>query len=179
MPWKGWEGVQESTLGKNRDAAASGSEGHQRAPGAPGGRPAAAGGPKAGPDRGSRRGAKRVIVTADGQIIEQALAKAEGIKGAFFQSKREALQWLAHTERAARGEISQLRRQVHFALQTRNPQGLMETVSTYIADIVYVDGNGKQVVVDVKPSGGHREDLYLLKRKWFRAQYGLEILEVH
>jgi hypothetical protein len=31
---------------------------------------------------------------------------------------------------------------------------------------------------DVKPSGGHREDTYLLKKPWFEAQYGITIEEL-
>jgi hypothetical protein len=85
-----------------------------------------------------------------------------------------------------RGEIRNLRRQVSFALQCRNVVGLLETVTRYTADFTYQErvrtSSGPTwaaVVEDVKPKGGLREDSYLLKKKWFEAQYGMPIRETH
>ena len=101
------------------------------------------------------------------------------------------------------GGIRNLRRQVRFPLQTRRPDGLLETVCTYVADFVYdepvpVDAPGAggfclgdthkwvEVVEDTKPGGfkmkagkrvPFREEVYELKRKWFQAQYGKAIRE--
>lgn len=160
MAWQGWEDYLPPAPAK---------------PTAPAARPARR-------DRGARRGAKRVVVTPDRQVIEKALAVAAGVTGESFQSKREALVYVARLEQQDRGEIKGLTRQVRFALQGRRPDGLMEQVTSYIADFVFEEPNGdawRTVVEDVKPKGGLREDSYLLKRKWFAVQYGIDIRETH
>ena len=61
------------------------------------------------------------------------------------------------------------------------PDGLQENICTFVLDFAYewLDGDvWLRRYEDVKPSGGHREDAYLLKKKWFEAQYGIKILEV-
>jgi hypothetical protein len=61
------------------------------------------------------------------------------------------------------------------------PDGLKEKICDLVLDFAYAL-NDRGVWIDryedCKPSGGHREDAYLLKRKWFEAQYGLRIDEV-
>lgn len=197
MAWKGWEDVQsveELTSGaravgtktgdrpRNRGVGPRNDRGVDRpaipgAPAKPLHRPHGAG------DRGSRRGARRVVVTEDRQVIEHALAKNTGTKGVHFQSRREALRYVGLLGEQDRGLVRNLTRQVRFALQCTNAAGLKETVTTYIADFVYevqdTHCNWHSVVEDVKPRGGHREDAYLLKKKWFEAQYGRRILETH
>lgn len=157
MSWPGWEDYNPPTTRAAPKANAAKPVGRQ--------------------DRGARQGAKRVIVTADRQVIEKALADAVGETGESFQSKREAVVWVTRLGEQDRGQIRNLRRQVRFALQGRRPDGLMEHVTSYIADFVYEEpkGDGWQTVVeDVK---GHREDAYILKAKWFAVEYGIAIRE--
>lgn len=139
-----------------------------------------------GPDRGTRRGAKRCIVTDDLQLIDQPVAKAAGVKGVFFQSRKEAKFYIGFEQVRRAGRIRPLPgrdrwRQVPFQLTTTNPEGLRVNVAKLVLDFAYelLDG-GVWVACyqDVKPTGGHREDLYLLKKAWFEAQYGISIVEL-
>jgi hypothetical protein len=153
-----------------------------------------------GLDRGSRRGAQRMIVTADFQLLDHALAKTHNIAGVYFQSKAEALRWIALNQLLRAGHVRDLERQVRYPLHVVNPEGLKVKVATWTADFVYkekrpVGPNDAQffraeplgttgivvsgyawfeVIEDVK---GHPEDAYLLKRKMFEAEYGKTILE--
>lgn len=68
------------------------------------------------------------------------------------------------------GEISDLRTQVVYEL---TPKIGKERASTYRADFVYQE-NGKTVVEDCK---GFRTIHYILKRKFLRYRYGIEIRE--
>jgi hypothetical protein len=155
-------------------------------------------------DRGTRRGAKRCIVTADLQILDHEIAKLAGIKGAFFQSGSEAKRWVALNMLLRAGHVRNLRRQVKFPLHVVRPDGLKETIGSWTADHVYEERQAVgpdefkpwkgeadaapqppsrevwrwiEVVEDVKPSGGHREDLYLWKRLHFECEYGRKIIE--
>lgn len=87
-----------------------------------------------------------------------------------FDSKREGRRHseLLLLERI--GEISNLRTQVVFEL---TPKAGKERASTYRADFVYLE-NGKEVVEDCK---GFRTVHYILKRKFLRFRYGIEIRE--
>lgn len=188
MPWQGWDDYQPPVPGAKPTGPVAPPPA-QPSPAAATPAPARAAGRRGGRafpmhgDRGTRRGARRVVVTEDRQVVELALAKASGAKGESFQSKREALVWVGRLGQQDRGEVRGLRRQVRFALQAKRPDGLLETVSVYIADFVFeepIDGDRwRTVVEDVKPAGGLREDTYKLKRKWFSVQYGIEIRETH
>lgn len=140
-------------------------------------------------DRGSMRGAKRYIVTEDFQILDHAIAKSYGITGTFFQSGAEAKRWVHLNVLAKAGHIRNLRRQVAFALHVVRPDGLKEKIGKWTADHVYEEQQATnvgetgdawqwvEVVEDVKPSGGHREDLYLWKKRHFEAEHNRTILE--
>lgn len=141
----------------------------------PAARPPAA--PAPGKDRGSRRGAKRVVVTSDRQIVDAQLAKATNLEGLKFQSRREAVRFVDLLRLQDAGDISSLKRQVRFPLDTVTECGNRSTVCHYVADFTYTERGPVFVVEDVKPAGGHREDTYLLKRRWFHAQYGFQIRE--
>ena len=98
------------------------------------------------------------------------------IDGITFDSKHEANRWceLKYMERA--GLITDLRRQVKFELipsLCMNGKVVQRSVS-YIADFVYWE-NGKRIVEDAK---GCRTDVYKLKKKILRWQFGVEIKEV-
>ena len=94
------------------------------------------------------------------------------VDGMHFDSKREAARWqeLRLLERA--GEISDLRRQVRYELVPKLPG---ERPVDYIADFVYRDKNGNEVVEDVK---GVRTQVYIIKRKLMLWRHGIRIREV-
>lgn len=97
--------------------------------------------------------------------------------GITFDSKAEHKRWqyLVLLERAK--EISGLRLQVPFELipaQAR-PGGGKERATVYIADFVYLDRRGVQVVEDVK---GAVTPEFRLKRKLMLHVHGIEVREV-
>lgn len=88
-----------------------------------------------------------------------------------YDSRREAkradeLRWM---EKA--GEISDLQEQVPFELV---PKQAGERSVKYMADFVYRDKSGHQVVEDTK---GHRTVDYRIKRKLMLWVHGIRILE--
>lgn len=87
-----------------------------------------------------------------------------------FASKREYKRYLDLLLLQKIGQISHLRTQVVFEL---TPKVGKERESTYRADFVYQE-NGKEVVEDCK---GFRTIHYILKRKFLRYRYGIEIRE--
>lgn len=105
------------------------------------------------PWRGHKYGAKPV--TADGE---------------FFASTREYQRWLDLLLLQKSGIISGLQRQVPITLHALG--GL--AIARYIADFVYLE-NGERVVEDVK---GCKTAMYALKKKWVKAEHGIDIKEV-
>ena len=99
------------------------------------------------------------------------------IDGMTFDSIHEAVRWkeLRLLERA--GEIKCLSRQVKFALipASKTREGKTVQGVSYIADFVYLDKEGRQVVEDAK---GYRTDVYKIKKKLMLWLYGVEIQEV-
>lgn len=75
------------------------------------------------------------------------------------------------------GEVAELRRQVKFELlpSQRVDGKVVERPVTYIADFVYTDKDGQQVVEDTK---GVRTKEYIIKRKLLLHKYGIRIREV-
>lgn len=76
------------------------------------------------------------------------------------------------------GEISNLREQVPFVLipTQRDISGtLLEHQCRYIADFVYNDADGNQIVEDTK---GFRTPEYKIKRKLMLAVHGIRIKEI-
>lgn len=94
------------------------------------------------------------------------------VGGITFDSKREAGRWqvLKLLERA--GEISGLQRQIRFVVIDKNEKF---RECSYVADFVYFDRLGRQVVEDAK---GYRTKEYQIKRKLMYARYGIEVREV-
>ena len=104
-----------------------------------------------------------------------------------FDSKFEWEYWLELKEREARGEISDLKRQVSFELIPRQSEMVTVQLKTktklkevfyehpvyYIADFVYTE-NGEQVIADTK---GAKTADYIIKRKLMRLQ-GHPITEI-
>jgi hypothetical protein len=101
-------------------------------------------------------------------------AESVVVDGIRFDSKREAAHWRVLQLRQRGGEIEKLARQVRFALNVTAPSGASVRVADIVLDFVYVEG-GRLVVADAK---GVRTQAYVLKKKMFEAQSGLQIQEV-
>jgi hypothetical protein len=94
------------------------------------------------------------------------------INGVKFDSEKEYLRWLQLVGMQARGEISDLQRQVRFAIKHNE-----EPICTYIADFVYMR-DGVQVVEDVKSEFTSQLPMFRLKKKLMKELHGIEIQEV-
>lgn len=107
--------------------------------------------------------------------------------GEVFDSRKECRRWqeLKLLEKA--GEITDLRRQVPFEIlpdqrepDRIGPRGgrkrgrIIERKAVYIADFVYKDRSGREVVEDCK---GMRTKDYIIKRKLILFRFGIRIKE--
>ncbi len=103
-------------------------------------------------------------------------AQPTEVDGIRFHSKAEARRYseLKLLEKA--GEVKELELQPEFPLYAPSKSwGKHELVCTYVADFRYRQGpRGVLVIEDVK---GMKTPVYRLKKKWFQAQYGIEITE--
>ena len=99
---------------------------------------------------------------------------ADGLR---FDSKAEHRRWIYLRHLEAKGEIGDLRRQVPFELipATPKPSGGKERACVYVADFVYVNESGDEVVEDVK---GAVTPEFRLKRKLMLWQHGIEVKEI-
>lgn len=103
-------------------------------------------------------------------------SKYGAVRSGGYDSKKEhrrACQ-LKLMERA--GLISNLREQVRFELipAQRDAYGNEVKPCCYIADFVYTDSNGRQIVEDTK---GVQTDVYKIKKKLMLQIYGITITE--
>jgi len=89
-------------------------------------------------------------------------------------SLKEYQHWLVLCEDLKRGRISGLQRQRCFPLHAVNAAGVKTIITRYYADFVFIR-DGRMVVVDVK---GYATATYKMKRKWLKAEYGIDIEEV-
>jgi hypothetical protein len=94
------------------------------------------------------------------------------VDGVQWDSRKELTRWRLLWARKEAGAVSQLRRQVRFALVVNGVK-----VCDYVADFVYVEG-GKVTVEDVKSAFTRKLPVYRIKRKLMKAVYGIEIQEV-
>ena len=109
------------------------------------------------------------------------------VNGETFDSMKELRRWrdLKLLEKA--GEITELRRQVPFELLPNQrepdkigPRGgikkgrIIERKAVYVADFVYKDRAGREVIEDCK---GMRTRDYILKRKLILFRFGIRIME--
>ena len=100
------------------------------------------------------------------------------VGGKKFDSQREARRYQELFLMQRAGEISGLQTQVRFELipAIRGEDGkVAERAVAYVADFVYRDRDGKQVVEDAK---GMRTREYVIKRKLMRWIHGITIREV-
>lgn len=130
---------------------------------------------------------KGCYVTDDLQLLDQEAGakidkKERDARGwIFFRSKREAKCWIVLRQKERAGIIGNLQRQVKWALQCPAFNDTMfehppATVTTYAADFVYDDNETARVVVaDAK---GFPTDVYTMKKKWMKLQYGIDIVEM-
>lgn len=122
---------------------------------------------------------KRCIVTEDGQLLEEDLAKALGKTGDKFASLKEGKRYCSLLLLKRAGEIlGEIELHPRFAcLVVRHADGLEQRVGWYIADFRYVDKDGRVHVEDAKGWSGD-DELYRWKKKHVEAQYGITIEEV-
>lgn len=107
-------------------------------------------------------------------------AKKTTIHGIRFDSKKEAERYLVLKDLEKQGEIKNLRLQVPFVLipSQKDENGkTIERPCKYIADFVYTDKDGHEVVEDVK-SRATRTPEYRIKRKLMLEKYKIRIREV-
>ena len=110
------------------------------------------------------------------------------VDGIEFASKREARQYRDLVLLLKSGEISDLRMQVKYLLIPaqrepdiigpkggRKPGKLIEHEVSYVADFVYKDKDGNEIVEDTK---GFRTKEYIIKRKLMLWVHGIRIREV-
>jgi hypothetical protein len=97
------------------------------------------------------------------------------VDGIRFDSKREAKWWTTLQQQQQHGIITDLKRQVRFALQTVTEEGERKIVGHYVADFTCIE-QGRLRVLDAK---GYRGDpVYRWKARHFLAQYGHAIEEI-
>ena len=104
--------------------------------------------------------------------------KKTNIFGMSFDSKKEAEVYLILKDYERRGRISNLQRQVKYELQpSYKLNGRTEKSINYIADFVYIDNKGKEVIVDVKSEITSKDRVFRIKKKLFEYKYKKEIIE--
>ena len=116
-------------------------------------------------------------------------SKKVAYNGIDFDSKKEMYCYIRLKSMQDEGEISDLRLQVPFEIipavyETQEVQlktkvkvvtKCIQRAAYYVADFVYTDKDGNQVVIDAK---GFRPYEYELKKKMMRAFLGITIKEV-
>lgn len=98
-------------------------------------------------------------------------AKKIKIDGHTFDSKREAERYCELKLFVKAGEIRNLELQPRFLLQDKfvDKQGNKHRKIEYVADFLYIDKLGRNIVEDVK---GVLTDVYKIKKKIFLKKYG-------
>lgn len=84
-----------------------------------------------------------------------------------FQSKGEAARYIVLRDRQANGLIDDLRLQVRYPLVVD-----AHKIAAYVADFVYRDGQGVEVVEDFK---GAITDVFKIKAKLMAAVHGIVV----
>lgn len=120
--------------------------------------------------------------------------KTKATDGIVFDSAKEARRYehLLLLQRA--GEITDLRRQVHYELipnqyityerysktgkRLEDGRKVIERKVEYVADFVYTETKSGEVVVEDTKSPATRTKDYIIKRKLMRHIYGIKIREV-
>lgn len=92
-------------------------------------------------------------------------------EGVVYDSKAELKRWLELKLLERAGEITKLRRQVVYPLYGSGHTKICD----YIADHVFYDKRGVQIVEDVKSAPTAKLPLFRLKAKLLRDNYGYDI----
>ena len=114
------------------------------------------------------------------------------IDGHVFDSKKEAKYYMYLRELEKAGEVSDLRLQVPYELippiyedvtvqlktKTKTVRKCVQKAVHYLADFVYTDVSGNDVVVDVKSTITRKNEVYRLKKKMMKAFCGIDIQEI-
>lgn len=109
--------------------------------------------------------------------------------GIDFDSKKEMYRYIRLKAHEAEGLISDLRLQVPFEIipavyeeqevqmktKTKKVSRCAQRATHYVADFVYKDASGREIVEDTK---GYKTPEYLLKKKMMRAFLGITIQEI-
>lgn len=100
------------------------------------------------------------------------------VDGETFDSKKEAKRYQELLLCQKAGWISNLRRQVTFQLvPTQKTETKTERAVTYVADFVYTDTQGREIVEDVKSAITKKLPAYIIKRKLMLWIHGVEVRE--
>lgn len=122
---------------------------------------------------------KRLTGTSDKKSSEKKSkynAVKTSVDGIKFDSKKEAEHYAYLKMLESSGEITNLKRQVSYQFfPSFKVNGHTYRSREYIADFVYTDKNGNEVIEDVK---GMRNSLYKLKRTLFAYFFHKEIKEI-
>jgi hypothetical protein len=130
----------------------------------------------------------------------QAMSKTKGSKyknekvqwnGNVFDSRKELKRYKELMLLVMGGEITDLRRQVKYVLldavwapiigkrgEPLKRRKCIERATEYVADFVYVNEVGVEIVEDVKSEMTRKLPVYIMKRKLMRQRYGIAIKEV-
>ncbi len=92
--------------------------------------------------------------------------------GIRHDSKKEAKRWLELNLLQRAGEISELRRQVKYELI---PKIGKHRATYYVADFVYKDKDGREIVEDTKSSATANNQVFRLKEKLMLWIHDIEI----
>ena len=95
------------------------------------------------------------------------------VGGIVFDSLKEAERWKVLRMAQIAGRITNLERQVKYALHVNG-----ELLGYYISDFDYINETGMLTVEDVKSAHTRKDPLYRWKVKHVRAQYGIDVKEV-
>ncbi len=100
--------------------------------------------------------------------------------GMTFDSKKELDRYLMLKKMEEKGYIRNLRRRVPYELiPAHGAQGDMraEKKVIYVADFVYINSKGHEIVEEVKTELLKKDPVYIMKRKLMRHVYGINIRE--
>ena len=124
---------------------------------------------------------KQAKVLASGTKSKPRQSKYRNVKtkheGITFDSKKECERYKVLKQWQQKGLIKNLVLQPKFLIaESVHLDDRKQRARYYIADFMYQDQDGKQVVEDVK---GMKTDIYKLKRHLVKAIHGIEIKEVY
>lgn len=100
--------------------------------------------------------------------IKVAPKEDRTLDGIVFASKREMNEWAKLKALERGGVITNLQRQVRYKLHAVRPDGEKVCITSYVADFVFDDRQGRTTVADAK---GFRTERYKMLAKWFAVEW--------